>query len=369
MVAVYFFKKMPTDDITTILENVPDKDLERYLMLTNKQRRERILSSLKSDEKSAGRILNSDVLILHKELTIKKVISLLQQLDHHDAEILPRQYVVSAELKLVGFIALNDLLKHPADTKIQAILKPIDVKALVTDHQEDVVNLIRHYGLVSIPVTDENNHFLGVITTNDILDVIEEEQTEDSYKMSGIANIEHSYVNADFFTIVVQRCKFLVPLLLFQSVSQLIIHRFDAVLTAFELIGFLTMLTGTGGNVGNQSTTVFVRGLATGEINRKNKLDVLFREVFIALAIGLVLVFSACFRIMLFGNRHLPSVFAVSLSLFVIVLSSVFLGTIIPVLLDYYDVDPAHSAAPILSTLMDVVGITIYCLIASFILG
>jgi magnesium transporter len=365
---VYFFKKMPTDDITTMLENVPNKDLERYLMLTNKQRRERILSSLQSDDKSAGRILNSDVLFLHKELTIKKVISLLQQLDH-DFEILPRQYVVSAELKLVGFIALNDLLKHQAETKIQAILRPIDVKVLVTEDQEDIVNLIRHYGLVSVPVTDENNHFLGVITTNDILDVIEEEQTEDSYKMSGIANIEHSYVDADFWTIIVQRCKFLVPLLLFQSVSQLIIQRFDWVLTEFGLIGFLTMLTGTGGNVGNQSTTVFVRGLATGEINRKNKLEVLLREVFVALAIGVVLVLAACLRIVLFGNSHLPSVCAVSLSLFFIVLTSVFLGTIIPVAFDYYDMDPAHSAAPILSTLMDVVGITIYCLIASFLLS
>lgn len=362
----YFFKKIPADEITTILEDVPDNDLEKYLKLTNKKRREKITASLKSDDKTAGRILNSDVLILHQELTIKKVVSMFQQMNNK-FEILPRQYVVSADLKLIGFIEIFDLLKYPADTKISSIFREIDLKVFVDDNQEEVADLIRHYELFAVPVTDENNQFLGVITANDVIDVLEEEITEDSYKMAGISSIEQSYANASFWTIIIQRCKWLVPLLLIQSISGFVLSYFSDILTGFSLATFITMLVGTGGNVGNQSTTFFVRGLATGEINRKNKKSLLFREIFIAITIGFVLVFCAFLRSYLFYH-HLPSVLAVSISLFAIILTSVFLGTVIPVILDNFGIDPASSAVPIISTLMDVIGVTIYCLIASFIL-
>jgi len=363
---IYFFKKMPADEITNILEDVPDKDLEKYLKLTNKKRRQKIIASLNSDDKSAGRILNSDVLILHQELTVKKVVSMFQQLDHR-FEILPRHYVVGADLKLIGFINIVDLLQYPGDTKISNIKKDIDVKVLVDDHQEKVADLIKHYELFSVPVTDEKNHFLGVITANDVIDVLEEEITEDSYKMAGISSIENAYADADFWTIVVKRCKPLIPLFIIQSFSGLIVTRFESILNGFGLVAFLTMLVGTGGNVGNQSTTFFMRGLATGEINRKNKFTMLMREILIALAIGLV------FFVLVFGrtyltNHHIPSVSAVSLSMFLIVLMSVSLGTVTPILLDYFGIDPANSAVPIISTFMDVIGVTIYCLIASFIL-
>lgn len=363
----YLFRKLQTDQITTILEEVPDKDMERYLKLTNKKRQLKILSSLKYDDKSAGRMLNSDVVILQKELTIHKAVSLFQRVGDK-FEILPRQYVVDGKLKLVGFIEISDLLKRHPNTKIESILRPIDAKVLVHDHQEDVADAITHYELLSIPVVDEQDHFLGVITANDVLDILDEEQTEDSYKMSGSPNIEHSYACTGFWTIVIQRCKWLVPLLLFQSISSIIIDHYEGMLSGFGLIGFLTMLTGTGGNVGNQSATFFVRGLATGDINRKNKSRLVFREIFISFVIGLVLVAFASVRVF-FTVSSLPSVFAILSSLLLIVAVSVFLGTVIPVALDHLEVDPANSAAPFIATLMDILGVTIYCLIASFMLS
>lgn len=363
---VYLFKNIPADELTTIFEQVPDKDLEKYLKLTSKRRREKIVSSLTSDEKSAGRILNSDALTLRKELTVKKVISLMQQLDKK-YDLLPRQYVVNVEQKLIGYIELSDLLKNHADTKIEELLKPIDVKVNVKDHQEDVTELIKHYELFSVPVTDDYNHFLGVITTNDVLDVMEQEQTEESYKMSGIPNIEHSYASTDFSTIVIGRCKWLIPLLLFQSASSIIMHFYEDVLTSFGLMFFLQMLVGTGGNVGNQSATFFVRGLATGEINRKNKKRLFLREILIACAIGALLMCIAAGRIF-FVTQHYLSIFTIIISLFAIVVTSVLLGTIIPLVLDYWQIDPANSAAPFISTLMDIIGVTIYCLIAHWLL-
>lgn len=362
----FFFRNIPSDQLADLLENVSDKDLEKYLKLTFR-RRAKILLSLQAEDKSAGRILNSDVLVFHKELTVKKVTSLLQQLDKK-YEVLLRQYVVNADSKLVGFIEIVDLLKNSSNTKIAEIMKPIEIKINVGMDQEEVADIFKHYDLFSVPVTDAQDHFLGVITSNDVIDIIEEESTEASYKMSGVTGIEHTYVNVDFWKIIYERCKWLVPLLLLQSVSSFITNHFQEVLNTFSLVGFLTMLVGTGGNVGNQSVTFFVRGLATGEINRKNKSYVVLREIAIALIIGLVLIAFAFFRIRLFSN-HYPSIFVVILSLFAITVTSVLLGTLTPVILDHWKIDPAHSAAPFIATCMDIIGVTLYCLIAMFFLG
>lgn len=362
-----FFQNIPSDDLTNLFEAIPDKNLERYLYLPSLSRREKIILSLKAEDKSAGRILNSDVLILHKELTVKKVISLLQQLDKSN-EILPRQYVVDAEFKLIGYIEIVDLLKNSTNTKIEKLLHFIDVKVLVSDDQEEVAEIFKHYDIFSVPVTDLQNNFLGIISSNDVIAIMEEELTEDTYKMSGVAGMEHTYVNIGFWKIIFQRCKWLIPLLLFQSLSSVVANRFEGVLSSFGLIGFLTMLVGTGGNVGNQSVTFIVRGLATGEINRKNKRFVLLREILISVVIGLVLAFVAFIRVRLF-SAHYPSVFTIIISLFFIIVTSVLLGTSIPVVLDAWDVDPAHSAAPFIATLMDIIGVTIYCIIATFLLS
>jgi magnesium transporter len=364
---VYIFKQIPSDRLTMIFEQIPAKSLGKYLKLTNKKRSKRIASSLESEDKSAGRVLNSDVLTLHKELTVKKIISLLHDLSDN-YEILPRQYVVDNDMKLTGYIEITDLLRNCPTTRIEKIAKKIDVKACVDDDQEMVAEVVRRYDLLSIPVTDKKGHFLGVIAANDVLEIIEEEMTEDTYKMSGLSPVEHSYVKTSFFKIVLQRSRWLAPLLLFQSVSGFVVHHFEAIIMPFGLIPFLMMLVGTGGNVGNQSATLVVRGLATGEINRKNKLYVLLREILISIFIGMILIVVAGVRVY-FVNQHLPTVATICLSLFSIVTVSVSLGTIIPIILDYWEIDPAHSAAPFISTLMDVIGVTIYCLIANFILG
>lgn len=363
----HIFKHIPSDRLTTIFEQIPDEELRKYLNLTHKKRRKKIISSLQHKDKTAGRMLNSDVMLLHKELTIHKVISMMQQLGP-SYEILPRQYLVDADLKLEGYIEISDLLKNNSNIRLEQIYKKNEVVADVHDDQEEVAEVIKRYDLLSIPVTDCQGVFLGIISAHDVLDVIEEEMTEDSYKMSGLSPVEHGYVNANFWTVVFQRSKWLVPLLLFQSVSYFVINYFEGILTTFGLMGFITMLVGTGGNVGNQSATFVVRGLATGEINMKNKFYVFLREILISSMIGLVLVSVAIFRVWA-TNHYLPTVFATVVSLFLIVLTSVIMGTAIPMILDSWDIDPANSAAPFIATLMDIVGITIYCLIANFILN
>ena len=362
----YFCHKLPSDELIDILETIPDKNLEKYINLSGKKRQDKILTSLSADEKSAGRILNSDILGVYEGFTIKKVISLLQQYDRR-TEILPRLYVVNTDFKLSGYIDIADLLKHDSSTKLISFLKPIDVKVNVSDRQEKVAHLIRDYNLLSVPVTDDVNTFLGIITANDVIDVIEEEATEESYQLSGAGGITEEYSNTRFFEIVFQRCKWLIPLLLLQSISGFIMDYFEATLVKFGVFSFMTMLVGTGGNVGNQSSTFFVRGLATGEINRKNKQSMFFRELLVSVAIGITLMLVSIGRAAYVTNK-IPSILAVAISLFLIIVVSVFLGSIIPIFLHSRKIDPANSAAPFLSTMMDIIGVTICCLVCHVLL-
>lgn len=362
----HIFGRIPSDRLTAILEQIPDQHLGRYLQLTNQKRRQKIAAALRADDKTAGRMLNSDVLALHKELTVHKVIGMLQNLGSN-YEILPSQYVVDAELRLIGQIQIKDLLKNTAITKLEHIMHSVEHRALFNDDQERVAELIQRADLLSLPVTDEHNHFLGVISANDVLTVIEEEMTEDSYKMSGLSVGENSYVNTGFWTIACKRFKWLAPLLLLQSISSIIISNSEGLFAEFGLTAFLTMLIGTGGNVGNQSATLVVRGLATGEINRKNKWQIFWREAMLAMAIGFMMVAVTVVRVALVSH-HLPSILTISCSLFCIILVSVILGTLIPIMLDSWQIDPANSAAPFLATVMDILGVAIICLLANYIL-
>ena len=229
---------------------------------------------------------------------------------------------------------------------------------------------MHHYGLLSAPVVDEHNHFLGVVTADDIVDVVEEEASEDVYKMSGLAPVEHSYFQTSFKSLFFQRSMWLGSLLLLQSISGIILNKYQTLIEGHIMLSFfLTMLIGTGGNAGNQSATLVIRGLATGEISRKNAIRVLLREFGMSLFLAAVLFGASFARIYMFYPSRTIEALAISASLFLIVSMSMVLGTFIPFMLERLNVDPAHSAAPFLATLMDVLGIIVYCAICSRILG
>lgn len=365
--AAHILKHMHADDLVDLLEHLKDSEVKTYLKLLQKHQRSRILSLLSFDSKSAGGIMNSEVFTLSNNLTVKNSIGLLQRISP-GTEIRYRIYVTNSDGILVGHTTLDKLVVNKPDTPLKKLIVKNEVAIHASEDQEIAVQKMTHYGVLSAPVVDERKHFLGIITADDVLDVLEEEASEDVYRMSGVGHVEHSYFETSGWTMLLQRSKWLVGLLLFQSVSSFIMQRYDQMLADHVIISlFLTMLIGTGGNAGNQSATLVIRGLATGEIGRRRRLAVLVREFGLSIAIATLLCGISFGRVWLM-HGNLPAALAISASLFCIVTASMFLGTLIPLTLHRLGVDPAHSAAPFLATLMDILGIVIYCSICSWIL-
>jgi magnesium transporter len=362
-------KKMSADKVTDLFDHLSDEPLKKYLNLLQKDHRKNVISLLHFDPKSAGGIMNSEVLTLPKNINIKNSISLLQRLKPQKKH-LQQIYVTDPENKLVGYINVDELLLNKPDTTIGNILhKPVLVID-VNEDQEEVAQQMRHYSLLSAPVVDKQHHFLGLISADEIFNIFQEEASEDVYKISGLSPTEYPYFQTPFWKLIWQRSAWLAPLLLFQSVSSFVLSRYQFLLANFTiLIFFINMLIGTGGNAGNQSGALVIRGLATGEINRKNSLKLFFREFKASIIISIILALISFVRVCYTPGSTIPAAIAISISLSLIVIVSMSIGTLLPIIFERLNIDPAHSAAPFLATLMDIIGIIIYCTVSAKILG
>jgi magnesium transporter len=366
--ATSILNKMPADELTDLFDHLSDEDLEKYLKLLQKKERNRIISLLNFDPRSAGGRMNSDVITLQKDFTVKKCIDLLQRLGPQK-DFMERIYVTNKDHILVGHITLDQLVLTRPETLLLQMIHKNDLIVYVDEDQEDVADQMHHYGLSSVPVVDKQNHFLGVITAQDVVEIIKEEESEDVYRMSGLASsVSHSYFSTSIWRLIWHRSVWLISLMLFQSVSSIIMGTYNTMIQTHAIISFfLTMLIGTGGNAGNQSATLVIRGLINNEISRDNAAKVLWREFRIGLVIASLLVCFGFFRVYYF-YRDVVSALAINVSLFFIVITSMILGAMIPIMLERFNIDPAHSAAPFLATLMDILGVLIYCFVCSKIL-
>ncbi len=362
-----FLNNIAPDVATDLFEYLSDIDLKKYLKLLQKKQRSQITALLHFDPKSAGGIMNSSVLTLTSDLTVKQSISLLQRV-RPEKSVRYRIYVTDREHVLVGYITLDSLVINDPKTPLKHLLKEAELVIDAALPQEEVADMMTHYKLYSAPVVDMQNRFVGVILADDLIEIIEDEAQEEAYKISGVGDVSESYFETSNWHLIFERSKWLISLLLLQSFSPYIMSKFDAMLSEHVIISlFLTMLIGTGGNAGNQSSTLVIRGLATGEIPPSKAFRLVLREFFIGLVIAGILSVVSFARVFITYN-DITSAIAISVSLFTIVMASILLGTMIPLILNRFKIDPAHSAAPFLSTLMDIIGISIYCTICYYLL-
>lgn len=349
---------LTADKMTDLFENLPDADLKQYLNLLHKKDREKVLSLLKFDSESAGGIMDTDVFALDKDLTVSKAVQLLQRLDLKK-ELHRQIFVVDGAKRLVGYIVLEDLVLQRPDTHITTFMKKNDLVAYADEDQESVAQKMMHYNVTILPVVGQENYFLGVIPSATLVDVIEEEASENVYRMSAMEPVKGTYFDLTFGSLLYKRSYILVVLLLAQSLSSIIIKHHEKLLEGF-LLFYITMLISTGGNASNQTSAVIIQGLACGELNKYNLRRFFVREIILACAMGLVLGLVAFMRVYFTSGNLLGSI-AVSSSLAVIVVVSMSVGTVIPFVLKKINVDPAYAAGPFLATLMDVLGLFIYC--------
>lgn len=369
--AAHILQHMRADKITDLFaDHLADDDLKKYLKLLQKKQRHRVISLLNFDRKSAGGIMNSEIFTLQDTMSVRQGIKLLQGVQPQRKQLQQRVFITNQENRLLGYINLDELVVNKPDKLLKDMLRESEVIFDANEDQEQVANQMRHYDLLIAPVVDQNDHFLGAITADEVFDILKEEATEDVYKLSGIGAGDHSYFQTSFWTLVRQRTPWLVVLLILQSVSSMIMQHYEGVLDSNIILSlFLTMLIGTGGNAGNQSGALVVRGLTTGEMGPKNAWHVLSREFLFSIVIGLILTVIGFARVFFTDGADLIKACAISASLFAIVMVSMMIGAFLPLILDRFNFDPAHSAAPFLSTLMDIIGIFIYFTISSRILG
>ncbi len=358
---------LPLDELTDFFDELSDEELKKYVKLLHKQDREKVLSLMRFDPESAGGIMHTDVLTLMQDFTIEKSIQLLQRLQP-SIELHQQIYVTNQENELVGHVNLEDLvLKHP-HTRLSAILRKNELVVHVQEDQEEIAHRMVHYKLMTVPVVGDKNVFLGVISSDTLVDVLEQEAAEDVYKMSALTPIKHTYFETSFVRLLYQRSSILIVLFLVQIFSSIIIMHYQKLLEGF-LIFFITMIQSTGGNSSSQSSALAIQGISSGEIHEGTMNRFVRREMLMAVIIGVILGFVSFARVYALHRGHFMANLAVSFTLAIIVIVSMFLGSLIPVLLRVFRLDPALSAGPFLATLMDILGLLIYCFISQLILG
>jgi magnesium transporter len=322
---------------------------------------------MKFDPESAGGIMHTDILTLMQDFTIEKSIKILQRLQ--PSVTLHRMiYVTNQENELVGHINLEDLVLMPPQTKLQSIIKKDQLIVNANEDREKIAQEMVKYKLSSVPVISETNIFLGMIDSEELADIIEQEAAEDVYKISALSPIKHTYFETPFLKLFYQRATILSVLLLIQTFSSLVSSHYELILVGF--LRFLTMIASTGGNASGQTSVLAIQGLVTGEISSSNMGRFLKREAYMAAAIGFTLGLVSFLRVFITNPAtSLIDNLTISISLAAIVLVSVMLGGIVPLMLKKFKMDPALSAGPFLATIMDIVGIFIFCIISKLIIG
>lgn len=355
------------DELTDFFDELSNEELEIYLKLIHKNSRAKVLSLMQFDPESAGGIMNSEVLTLFEDLTIQQSIKILQRLQpkkelHHTIFLTDR----TNELK--GYIKLEDLVLKEGNTRLVNIKKNTDIIIKPEEDRESVANKMIKYNLMIAPVTDKTNIFLGVITSNTLIDIIEKEASEDIYKISALKPIKNRYFETPFFVLFYQRWSILMILLLMQTFSTIILEYYNSLLGGF-LIFFNGMIQSTGGNTSSQTSALVIQGMSSGDISNINRSRFFKREFYMAISIGISLGLISFIRIYITHPGNIIGNIAVSLSLTSVVIVSVILGSFIPFILKKLGLDPAFAAGPFLATIMDILGLLIYCFISQIILG
>jgi magnesium transporter len=357
-------RNLSIDELTDFFDELSDDELKKYLKLLHKKDREKVISLLKFAPESAGSIMHTNVITLMEDFTVEKSIYILQKIQP-SRDLHERIFVTNQNGELVGYILLADLVLKTPKTRISSFMRESEIAIPVDENQREIAQMMKHYSLMIAPVVDKENDFLGIISSDTLVEIIEKEASEDIYRMAAVTPIKRNYFETSFVKLFYQRSTILIILFLLQSVSGVILQAYEATLAGF--FGFwVTMLISTGGNTSSQTSALAIQGLATGEIDHQNKSLFIKREMLMATALGLVLAMLSFARTFIDKGNLLGS-FTVSISLLTIIFFSMLLGSTMPIILKKLGFDPAHAAGPILATLIDVVGLFIYCVISRII--
>jgi magnesium transporter len=370
----YIIGEMDFDDKIDILEELPATLVNRILENTPKTERKLINTFLNYPDDCAGSIMTPDFISLQKEWTVKEAMAHIKEVGM-DTETIYTCYVKDGAYKLVGIVSLRTLVIAPDEERIMNLMHTDFVCVQVDDDQEEVSEAFKKYGFIAMPVVDKEGRLVGIITVDDILDVIEEENTEDIERMAGIIDMEQSdedYLDKSVWKHARNRLPWLLFMMFSAMVTGAVLNAFEEQLsTVIVLVSYIPLLMGTGGNTGAQASTLMIRGLSLGEIEPclEDAGKILWKELRISLCVGAVLSTVNFLKILIIDQQSAMVALTVCLSLILVIMFAKMLGGMVPLAAEKLGLDPALMANPIIASLVDLASMLVYLCIAMVILG
>lgn len=363
------FDELYFDDIVDIIEEMPANVVKKILKNTDTKDRHLINQLLKYPDNSAGSIMTTEYMDLKKDMSVSQALSKIRE-TIEDTENVYTCYVISKDRKLEGVISLKELITSDDDVILENLMNRNFVSVHTNDDQEEVAEIIKKYDLIVLPVTDVEGRLLGIITIDDVMDVVEQEATEDFHRMAGISPVEESYLKTSAFKMARQRISWLIILMISATFTGRIIKNYESVLQSVVILSsFIPMLMDTGGNAGAQSSTIVVRALALGEVKPKDTFKILRKEFCISFIVAIVLAAINYLRLITMTRTPLNVALVVSVTLIFVVMISKIIGAFLPVVAKSLKMDPAIMAGPLITTILDALTLTIYFKFANIFLS
>ena len=359
------------DDAVDIIEEMPANVVKRILRHTDSEMRNSINEILRYPKDSAGSIMTTEYVSLKKDMTVSEAFDRIRRTGV-DKETIYTCYVTDTDRKLIGLVTVKELLLSPYNTVINTIMEKNIISVETLDDKEEVANMFDKYDFMSLPVVDKENRLVGIVTFDDAIDVIQEENTEDIQKMGALQPIEETYLKTPVWRHAKNRIVWLLLLMLSATITGSIIENYEAAFTALPiLVAFIPMLMDTGGNCGAQSSTMIIRGLALDEITPKDIMKIMFKEIRIAVVVGLILAAVNTLRIYIVYSGQDPLFLSAvtGLSLIATVVIAKMLGGVLPILAKLCKLDPALMASPLITTIVDTCSVIIFFNIALWIMS
>ena len=356
------------DDAADMISEMPANLVKRILKNTDASKRKDINELLQYPEDSAGSIMTIEFTDLRSTMTVKEAFDRIRSIGDNK-ETIYTCYVIDNTRKLVGVVTVKDLLLASYETKIEDIMETGVITINTHEDKEEVAKMFDKYDFLAMPVVDMENRLVGIVTVDDAMDVMNEEASEDFEIMAAMTPSEDSYFNMSVFEHTKNRIVWLLILMLSAAITGSIITHYEEAFSSLPiLVAFIPMLMDTGGNCGSQTSTLIIRGLATGEIELKDVFKCWFKEIRVALLIGLILAFVNGTRIIIqYQNIILAIVIGIS-TIFTVVLAKS-LGCLLPLVAKKLKLDPAIMAAPLITTIVDTCSILIYFNVAVILFG
>lgn len=356
----HIIDEMFIDDTVDFIEEMPANIVDKILQNTSQDTRKLINQFLKYPENSAGSVMTVEYVSLKSDMNIGQALNHIKKVGI-DNETIDICYVIDNQRKLVGYISLKSLIFLDDILPLVDAMETNVISAVTTDDQEFIASQFRKYDLTSMPVVDNEGRLVGIITIDDVVDVIDQENTEDFQKMAGIDPSDEEYLKESVFSLAKHRIVWLLVLMISATATGTIIRRYEEVLQSVVILAaFIPMLMDTGGNAGSQSSTLIIRGIALGEIQLSDIGKILWKEFRVSLMVGVTLACVNFLRIYFIDKASMTISLVVCASLLFTVVIAKVVGGVLPLLAKACKLDPAIMASPLITTIVDACALVVY---------